>query len=702
MSKRNNSALLQRGGGGGTLLDSLSEGLENVEKITTQSKVEDVVKNTSPLAADFRKSEAEGETRNIRSSVVSNSKLNLRSERCHLMRGRNGRFAPQNDMVLNNPSRFTPHSSHRKPAFTMAEILIVIAIVGFVCMALMSVIRTAIPDYITVMKRKCYQILEDKVTQMYYDDDLYVRGTKRGFGNLQNIEHNGKTYGGDTKFCELFASTMNKWGGTTCEENKMTFKTADNVYWYLPVTDFSKGYAVVKFDVNGSKKPNCEYDAATCPKPDTFRYYVLGNGKISEHEPKPEEFDYCIKTIITGSGSVLPSAEYCELKNGTYELTSVPATGWSSPWAGNKKEVTVLDSDEVVYLNFTKEPEPTTPTSPTVPTTPTEPTTPDEPDETPYFMQIPVSMSECPMSNIWLPRSYDRNPSDERLFLVTSSQGNNHYYGKNGCTSKIELYINRELACTIDYENNYKNIFSYATTNTGGGYYFPDDYPLVCKNKIGYATRDAFYLIPTKSFNVGSVNQITVKITPRYLFNISNTTYTKLASCDSKYHDCTKDDSWMFEDYCGRGGCVQNYWGDIDPSYTVKAADSNGWLEVNGTKYKIVKTWPNPPQGKNKDYYDRYQQSNKAILEAGAETACNAIGAHAASQSQINKFRREISSIVSSTDFGCTLFESDNYELFGLDYNGRVSEGACPVFNGEIDNWSQSGYKFHGDILCVK
>ena len=68
-------------GGGETLLDSLSEGLENVEKITTQSKVEDVVKNTSPLAADFRKSEAEGETRNIRSSVVSNSKLNLRSER---------------------------------------------------------------------------------------------------------------------------------------------------------------------------------------------------------------------------------------------------------------------------------------------------------------------------------------------------------------------------------------------------------------------------------------------------------------------------------------------------------------------------------------------------------------------------------------------------------------------------------------------
>ena len=39
-------------GGGGNFLSPRNEDLENFEEITTQSKVEDVVKNTSPLAGE--------------------------------------------------------------------------------------------------------------------------------------------------------------------------------------------------------------------------------------------------------------------------------------------------------------------------------------------------------------------------------------------------------------------------------------------------------------------------------------------------------------------------------------------------------------------------------------------------------------------------------------------------------------------------
>ena len=609
------------------------------------------------------------------------------------MRGRNGRFAPQNDMVLNNPSLFTPHSSHRKPAFTMAEILIVIAIVGFVCMALMSVIRTAMPDYITVMKRKCYQILEDKVTQLYYDDDLYVRGTKRGFGNLQNIVHNGKTYGGDTKFCELFASTMNKWGGTTCEANKMTFKTADNVYWYLPVTDFSKGYAVVKFDVNGSKKPNCEYDATTCPKPDTFRYYVLGNGKISEHEPKSEEFDYCIKTIITGSGSVLPSAEYCGLKNGTYELTSVPATGWSSPWAGNKKEVTVLDSDEVVYLNFTKEatPEPTTPTSPTVPTTPTEP---DEPKE--RYLNFGVSMRDCPLPDIYMDRSYDFSPDQEIVTYLQHWYPQNYYSVKDGgCVSKAELYINNELMCTLDFEKDTKQIYK-------STYVIGTEEPITCKNNIGYGYATGFKIRPSLAFKPKSDNEyhehVTIKITPRSLFDISQRNFSFTADC---YMLCTNEDYWHAN---GNSG---------SPTITAKAADAGGWLDINGTKYKILKDWPTLSDGTKR--YGRtsniYYKNDSNILAETAETACREVGGHAANQTQINKFRRETSSVPSSINdsFGCLVYNQKNFGLFGMDagtyyydLKDKSEEAVCPSFNSEPDNWSSSSYWWLGPILCVK
>ena len=38
--------------GGGNFLSPRNEDLENFEEITTQSKVEDVVKNTSPLAGE--------------------------------------------------------------------------------------------------------------------------------------------------------------------------------------------------------------------------------------------------------------------------------------------------------------------------------------------------------------------------------------------------------------------------------------------------------------------------------------------------------------------------------------------------------------------------------------------------------------------------------------------------------------------------
>ncbi len=104
-------------GGGETLLNSLSEGLENVEKITTQSKVEDVVNNTSPLAGEV-------EFVNTNSGEGSIQTLTtMRSSR---------RFAPQDDMFLKNASHFTPHSSLRKTGFTLAEVLITLGIIGIV------------------------------------------------------------------------------------------------------------------------------------------------------------------------------------------------------------------------------------------------------------------------------------------------------------------------------------------------------------------------------------------------------------------------------------------------------------------------------------------------------------------------------------------------------------------------------------------
>ena len=196
---------------------------------------------------------------------------------------------------------------------------------------------------------------------MKTDDSMYREredGDKQGFRNTETIKLEGKNYGGSTKFCELFARSLTKRANipVKCAPKQKTFTSADNVDWYLPVTEFKENYAEIKFDVNGKAEPNCEYNAKTCPKPDTFKYYVNAYGKIVEEKPQTYQTTYCITTKITGSGSVLPSNTYCGLTNGTYTLTAVPSPDWSSNWQNNQKSITINGKDEETSVTFTEAP----------------------------------------------------------------------------------------------------------------------------------------------------------------------------------------------------------------------------------------------------------------------------------------------------------------------------------------------------------
>ncbi len=120
-------------GGGGNFLSPRNEDLENFEKITTQSKVEDVVKNTSPLAG-----EVEFVNTNSGEGLIQ-ALTTMRSSR---------RFAPQDDMnfegngkgtqkPLNGngliaSSPYSPIALKTKTAFTLAEVLITLGIIGIV------------------------------------------------------------------------------------------------------------------------------------------------------------------------------------------------------------------------------------------------------------------------------------------------------------------------------------------------------------------------------------------------------------------------------------------------------------------------------------------------------------------------------------------------------------------------------------------
>lgn len=248
----------------------------------------------------------------------------------------------------------------RSHGFTLSEMLLTILIVGILAAVTLPTVQKAHPDKLEAMRRKSYYILENTVSQIYTDDTMYrkkVDGSDPGFQNTETIKLNGKTYEGRTKFCELYANSLNKRVNTTtnCTPNAKTFTTSDNVDWYLPVTDFTEGYAAITFDVNGKADPNCER-GAQCKKPDRFTYYILSNGTITEKQPTINKTTYCIRTAITGHGTVSPSSEYCGLSNGTYILTATPKTGWLSDWSNNEKRIKIKDKDASTRVTFTESP----------------------------------------------------------------------------------------------------------------------------------------------------------------------------------------------------------------------------------------------------------------------------------------------------------------------------------------------------------
>ena len=166
-----------------------------------------------------------------------------------------------------------------KKGFTLAEMLIALAVIGVIAAITMPLLHKIIPTKEDTTKKKADYLVQQIVNQLYDDDIMYPK-TKEFTVGFQNTEKatifNPATkklddYEGNTKFCELFASRMvvasgsgpivcenqiNE-SGTTLARGKRSFTAKDGIEWYLPVTDFKKGAAEIMVDVNGPEGKNC-------------------------------------------------------------------------------------------------------------------------------------------------------------------------------------------------------------------------------------------------------------------------------------------------------------------------------------------------------------------------------------------------------------------------------------------------------------
>ena len=162
--------------------------------------------------------------------------------------------------------------NNNKRAFTLAEMLITMCIVGVLAVIVLPVLNNVFPNQEKMMFKKAYYLTEKVVSELVNDEDLYPEidsdDQKPYLGNTVEVTYKGNKYSGDTKFCELFAARVNTASDIDCSSHSFsnnsvassyTFKTSDGIVWDLPISSFSSetSPAVIQIDVNGDKLPNC-------------------------------------------------------------------------------------------------------------------------------------------------------------------------------------------------------------------------------------------------------------------------------------------------------------------------------------------------------------------------------------------------------------------------------------------------------------
>ena len=297
-----------------------------------------------------------------------------------------------------------------KRGFTLAEMLIVIAIIGVIAAITLPGVLKNIPTKEEELAKKVNYLVEQVVEQIFDDDNLYPKKSEYGESGFQNLEKvtamdrdrkQSRDYSGNTKFCELFAEKFIKTTPVNCTANAKTFTTTDGSEWYVPVTDFADGYAELRVDVNGPNGVNCGWQNNACSdadarKRDRFRYYVKANGKITLDNPvstrnvtyritvknctRNSDPKTCTKNNNTGkfigdnTGSTGGSWEICKMndagtecaesfssdaqkflgltKGATYLVRAIPKDGYHSNWSNNRKKVRMSNSNRELELIF--------------------------------------------------------------------------------------------------------------------------------------------------------------------------------------------------------------------------------------------------------------------------------------------------------------------------------------------------------------
>lgn len=180
----------------------------------------------------------------------------------------------------------------KKQGFTLAEMVVSIGLVAAIAVVLVPMLPFIKPNKDLLMFRKAYYRVEQAITELVNDDNLYPEPDDGSEGtylaDTSEVFYRGEAYSGNTKFCGLLAAKLSA-ETVSCTVNGGSFTTSDGIIWRVPITDFS-GSVSMSMDINGNKGPNCSYSSdapavndtpsSSCTKPDTFEIRIFSDGRI--------------------------------------------------------------------------------------------------------------------------------------------------------------------------------------------------------------------------------------------------------------------------------------------------------------------------------------------------------------------------------------------------------------------------------------
>ncbi len=237
-----------------------------------------------------------------------------------------------------------------KNGYTLAEVLIVLGIVGIVAAFMIPSVMTGVPSRYESLQKKAAYMLESTISdivnnEVYYErmDNIYkdendhnVVTYTHGLANTYPVNIDGHVYGSydnetaaKQKFCNIFASKFQLKDGTNINcsnkadfiiksssgKKRPTFTSAEGIQWILPVSDFKENTLILyKTSADYKSGPNCAYDSKKyfddyikpalpdgintsyiktekkeCDRPDIFVYVLTPGGKLFKEEATSDE-----------------------------------------------------------------------------------------------------------------------------------------------------------------------------------------------------------------------------------------------------------------------------------------------------------------------------------------------------------------------------------------------------------------------------